>query len=207
VRVGLGQTFVDVACGRGGPGLWVAHETGAALVGIDFALVAVEHAAQRAVALDLSERARFQVGDFVATGLPEATFDGAMSVDALWVVPDKLAAAQEVARVLRPGARFVFTTWDVGIVPPIWPPQVNDHRPLLRNAGFAVEVYEETSGWERRQRAMYEGIRASQVALTEEMGEIAAGAWLAEATYLPGLADGTDYLAHMRRILVVARKA
>ncbi len=29
LRVGRGDTFVDLGCGHGGPGLWVASETGA----------------------------------------------------------------------------------------------------------------------------------------------------------------------------------
>lgn len=208
IRVGAGQTFVDLACGRGGPGLWVARETGAALIGVDIAPAAVEHAARHVVEFGLAERARFQVGDFMATGLPEAAFDGAMSVDAFWVVPDKPAAAQEVARILRPGAHFIFTTWDVNVTPPAgYPPQVHDHRALLRDAGFTVEAYEEASDWEDRQRAVYEGIRAARADLIAEMGEEAASVLLAEASLLPGLVDGTDYLAHMRRILVVARRA
>src|SRR5215471_17562985 len=35
LNVDKGRSLVDLACGRGGPGLWVAKETGAALVGID----------------------------------------------------------------------------------------------------------------------------------------------------------------------------
>jgi ubiquinone/menaquinone biosynthesis C-methylase UbiE len=40
------------------------------------------------------------------------TCDAAMSVDVLWMVPDRPAALREVARVLKPGARFVCTNWD-----------------------------------------------------------------------------------------------
>jgi ubiquinone/menaquinone biosynthesis C-methylase UbiE len=206
LQVGPGQTFVDLACGRGGPGLWVARDRGATLVGLDFSRVAVEQATQRIGLFGLAGRARFQVGDFTATGLPTTAFHGAMSVDALWSVSDKVAAVREVARLLRSGARFVFTTWDVEVAPAAWPPQLNDHRPVLREAGFTVETYEETPEWEPRQRAVYEGLRGAQAQVMAEMGEVAAGPLLAEANLLPGLADGTDYLAHMRRILVVARK-
>ena len=83
---------------------------------------------------------------------------------------------------------------------------MNDHRPILREAGFTVESYGETPEWEPRQRAAYEGLRGEEAKVIAEMGEAATGL-LAEANLLPGLADGTDYLAHQRRILVVARKA
>jgi SAM-dependent methyltransferase len=45
-----GQTLVDLGCGRGGPGLWLARTADAALVGVDFSPVAVEQATQRAAA-------------------------------------------------------------------------------------------------------------------------------------------------------------
>ena len=56
-----GQTLADLACGRGGPGLWLARETGASLVGVDFSPVAVEQATHRAALFGLAGRARFGV--------------------------------------------------------------------------------------------------------------------------------------------------
>lgn len=144
LRVGPGQTFVDLACGRGGPGLRVARQSGAALVGIDFSQVAVEHATRKAVEFGLAGRTQFQVADFTATGFPAGALDGAMSVDALFLAPDKAAAVHEVARILRSGARYVFTTWDIDAAPAVYGPQLNDHRPVLREAGFIVDTYEET---------------------------------------------------------------
>src|SRR5215471_12076047 len=40
LHVGRGQKIVDLGCGRGGPGRWIAQATGAALVGIDISDVA-----------------------------------------------------------------------------------------------------------------------------------------------------------------------
>jgi ubiquinone/menaquinone biosynthesis C-methylase UbiE len=76
----------------------VARETGATLTGLDVSPVAMAQAAGRVAAFGLVGRARFQIGDLAATGLPEAAFDGAMSVDALWLARDKPAALREVAR-------------------------------------------------------------------------------------------------------------
>jgi len=86
--VGAGQTIVDLGCGQGGPSCWVARDTGAALVGVDLSPVGVARATERAQELGLGERTRFQVGDITSTGLPEASFDAAMSVDVIWSVPD-----------------------------------------------------------------------------------------------------------------------
>lgn len=200
LRVGPRQTIVDLACGRGGPGLWIANLTGASLVGVDFSEVAIEQAEQRAVQLGLSGRARFLVRDAAATGLPEASLDGAMSVDSFWLFPDKLRVATEVARILRPGRRFVVTTWEFETSPPGWPPQLTQHRDLLREAGFVVEAYEETTDWRARQLAVYAGILAAQANLTAELGEAAAAQMITEARELPAV------LGQSRRVLVVARR-
>jgi SAM-dependent methyltransferase len=201
LRLTPSHTFVDVGCGEGGPGLWVARASGATLLGIDVSPVAVAHAQQRALGWGLAERARFQVGDFLATGLAAASVDGAMSVDALHFAPAKAAAIGEVARILRPGARFVLTTWDFTRTPPGRPPQVADHRPLFAEVGFAVEAYDETPDWERRQRAVHEGIIAARKELVEEFGDEGdaeiAQAQVRQLEMLP---------CARRRILIVARK-
>ena len=200
LEVGRGQTIVDLACGRGGPGLWIAKQTGASLVGVDFSEVAVAQAQQRASQLGLSEQARFLVGYADATGLPGSSLDAVMSVDSLWLFPDKPGVAEEVARILQPGGRFVFTTWDFDHTPPGWPLQLPHHRDLLREAGFVVKTYEETPDWLRRQVAVYEGILAAQPELVAELGEPAASDMIAEALQMPAV------LEQSRRVLVVARQ-
>jgi ubiquinone/menaquinone biosynthesis C-methylase UbiE len=106
-----GQLLVDLACGRGGPGLWLARAAGASLVGVDFSSVAVEQATARADLFGLADRARFVVGDLTATGLPDATVDAAVCVDAMHFPAEPAAAAAEAARILRPGSRLVLTNW------------------------------------------------------------------------------------------------
>src|SRR2546423_1395959 len=48
-----GERLLDVACGAGGPGLWVARATGAKLVGLDLSTVGTAIAAQRAKQLGI----------------------------------------------------------------------------------------------------------------------------------------------------------
>ena len=195
IGVGEEHTFVDLACGRGGSGLWVARQTGARLMGVDISDVAVEKARRRVADFGLVGRAEFQAGDFAATGFPDASFDGAMSVDSLFLVPDKTGSIHETARILRPGARFCCTTWEANVTT-----MVKDYRPLLENAGFQIERYEKTPDWERRQRAVYERILAEKDTLIREMGKASAKVWILDAqTELPRL-------SRMRRILFVARK-
>jgi ubiquinone/menaquinone biosynthesis C-methylase UbiE len=106
-----GQLLVDLACGRGGPGLWLARAAGAWLIGVDFSSVAVEQATARADLFGLSDRARFVVGDLTETGLPDATADAAVCVDAMHFPAEPAAAAAEAARILRPAGRLVLTNW------------------------------------------------------------------------------------------------
>jgi ubiquinone/menaquinone biosynthesis C-methylase UbiE len=206
IAAGPGATIIDLGCGRAGPSLWVARETGASLVGVDLSSVAVEQAARRAPEFGVEGRTRFEVGDLTALRFADSTFDAAMSVDVLWMVPNRPAALAEMARIVKPGARFVFTNWDRDLAPPGTPPPVPDHRPLLRAAGFEIETYEEIPEAEAKRRAIYERYVACEEALQREHSAEAVQSMLFEARRALGLIDGTDYLVHSRRIFVVARK-
>ncbi len=72
LRLDANSAFVDLACGLGGPGLWVARETGAQLTGIDLSSVAVAGAREPAAGLGLSGVAQFSGGTFAETGLKAA---------------------------------------------------------------------------------------------------------------------------------------
>jgi hypothetical protein len=85
-----------------------------------------------------------------------------------------------VARILRPGARFAFTTWEQpGFSERLKAQQLEDYRAALREAGFAVEVYEEPADWKRQQSATSEAAIANESALMEEMGPVIATRLLA----------------------------
>ena len=138
-----GQRLIDLGCGRGGPGLWLAGEAGVSLVGVDFSPVAVEQAGLRAELFGLAGRARFAVGDLTHTGLPQASADAAVSIDAFHFAADSAAAAAEARRVLRPGRRLVLTNWQPKAPDDARLPRRTriDWSQLLRNAGFAgIEI-------------------------------------------------------------------
>jgi cyclopropane fatty-acyl-phospholipid synthase-like methyltransferase len=210
LRVGPGQSFVDIACGMGGPGLWIARETGANLVGVDFSVKAIQLARERADQYGLGERARYQLADMAATNLPESQFDGAISIDALFLAPDKRAVLREVGHLLRPGAHFVFTNWEDRRLEPntqgVSPEKIYDYRPLLNETFFEVECYEEAYDWERKMREVYMATLAHSNEIIQEMGEQAASPLIEEAKAMTELHDGKDILMKIRRILVVARR-
>src|SRR5207244_11435395 len=62
LHLGEGDTLVDVACGAGGPGLWAAQQSGAAVGGIDPAGAGIAAARQRAGHGGLEERSRSDQG-------------------------------------------------------------------------------------------------------------------------------------------------
>jgi SAM-dependent methyltransferase len=201
LRLAPGKTLVDLGCGHGGPGLWVARQTGANLIGIDLSAVEVALAGEQAQHEGLAGRARFQVGDVTATGLPDACCDAALSLDVLLFVPDKAAAVREWARILCTGGVLGFSTWEQsGYSERLNAEQLADHRPLLEASGFAIEAYEEPEGWQHQHRALAEGLIAAEADMAKDM---------AAATAAELAAMGRGVLADMparRYIRVVARK-
>jgi cyclopropane fatty-acyl-phospholipid synthase-like methyltransferase len=160
LRIRAGSRFVDLGCGGGGPGLWVAEKTGAGVVGIDFSPEACSAARSRAAAKHADVTAEYRIADMTSTGLPAASADAAMSIDAMQIVPSRISAFHEAARLLRPSARFVLTTWDhPGVMPPgaLLPGReiVPDSRPLLEKAGFRVLTYDRIASWDQRAATTY----------------------------------------------------
>jgi ubiquinone/menaquinone biosynthesis C-methylase UbiE len=205
LRLGRESSFVDLGCGMAGPALWVARETGAHLVGVDLSPVAASLAGERAESLGLSERAEFRVGSFASTGLPDASADAAMSEDALQYASDKSAAFREAARVLKPGARFAFTAFELAPervegLPVLGGDPVDDYRPALEDAGFAVDVYEEAPGWPEPMTSAYSALLAAEEAMRAEMGDVAVTALFGEMSMT------LEQRPYRRRVLAVATR-
>lgn len=153
LRVRQGQLVVDVASGPGTSALQLARESGCDVVGIDLSAESVAAATLEAAKAGLAECVRFVQGDAEALPLADASVDGALCECALCIFPDKAAAARELARVLRPGARVAIS--DVTALPGELPPQLTslqawvaciaDARPLeelgslLEQGGLVVE--------------------------------------------------------------------
>jgi SAM-dependent methyltransferase len=169
LRVGPGEILLDMGCGRGGAGLWVAAATGADLIGIDIAETALLAARERAERM--GRKATFRRGEFEATGLEDASVNAMMSVDALLFTPSKQAAFVEFRRILRPGGRLVLTSWDYHSQPVGRPPQVPDHRPPAEAAGFEVIAYDTTDRWRERNELAGQALLDAAEEFAAESGE------------------------------------
>jgi ubiquinone/menaquinone biosynthesis C-methylase UbiE len=143
-----GSRFVDLGCGSGCFLRFAARNLGQRIVGIDANPLAIRVAQERCVGL--LDKIAFETGDIGETGFPVETFDGAVSLDVLLFVADKRKVLREVARILKPGARFAGTTFELHAPSKsLSAPAFADYPSAFEAAGFAVEVYEETSDWHR----------------------------------------------------------
>jgi SAM-dependent methyltransferase len=156
LRLRPGDTVLDLACGRGGYGLEVAHRTGAALVGVDFSGEAVRQAREQAGRLD--READFRVGDLAATGLDDASVQGLLCLDSVQFADVPAAVYAELRRVLGPGGRAVLTCWEPRQPGDVRLPerlQTVDLGAGLAAAGFVDVEVREMTGWDEVERALW----------------------------------------------------
>lgn len=206
VDIDEGDVLADLACGAGGPGLWVADQTGATLIGVDASSAGVRAATTRAEGVGLTARASFHQGTFEQTGLPDGAVDAVMTIEAFQYAPDKRAAFAEFHRIVRPGGRVAMVCFEVDAakvdgVPVLGVDAISDYAPLLAEAGFAIDAYEETPDWESRVYGAFSALVEAGDELTADIGERAAAGALAEALLTIQLRP------YPRRVLVVAHRS
>lgn len=124
-RLGLrpGLRVLDVACGRGGTPLLLARKYGVRVDGIDLSTDNVAKAADIAANAGLGDKVAFHAGDAETLPYGDATFDALICECAFCTFTDKPLAAQEFARVLRPGGLAGIT--DITVDGPL-PPELDD---------------------------------------------------------------------------------
>ena len=105
-----GSRALDVACGSGGPDLFLARTTGAEVVGVDINRHAIETANELARRQGLNTLARFQLAD-AARPLPfeDESFDAIICIDSINHLPDRLSVLCDWHRLLKPGGHVMFT--------------------------------------------------------------------------------------------------
>lgn len=147
-----GERVLDVASGRGTTALMLAGDYGVRVDGLDLSEANVALAQGATAAAGLSTLVGFTAGDAEALPYPDAVFDAVICECALCSFPDKPTAANELARVLRPGGRVGISdvVADPGRLPAeltgltAWVACVADARPaaeyaaILTDAGLSV---------------------------------------------------------------------
>jgi SAM-dependent methyltransferase len=151
---------LDVACGSGGPAIFMAQTTGCHVTGIDVNEGGIHTGNQMAEARGMRDRVQFKHAD-AGKPLPfaDASFDAIVCIDAINHLYNRLEVLGEWYRVLRPGGRFLFT--DAVIVTGMLrrdeiiarssamgqfiftPPGVHDH--LIEAAGFVDLTVEDVT--------------------------------------------------------------
>src|SRR5882762_745427 len=113
-RAGLqaGEQVLDLGTGTGAVAIQAASLVGAAghVTGVDISRKMLALARGRAVALGL-RNATFREGRAEAISGDSSCCDVLLASLSLMYVIDRAAAAREIARVLRPGGRFVAAVW------------------------------------------------------------------------------------------------
>lgn len=185
------QVLIDLGCGTGGVGLWLARALNLRLVGIDISDTAIELAAARRAAFVARDRAEFRVGTLQASGLGDRIAHGVVCVDALSFAPDRAAALQEIRRILRPGARAVLTrAGRLGA----------DLVRQAASAGFEVEHVQERPEEPELWRRLYRLWVAHEAHLRRELGNPQAETMLGEgARMLPRLDGRRAVIVTLRR--------
>jgi cyclopropane fatty-acyl-phospholipid synthase-like methyltransferase len=101
---------LEVACGSGGPALFLVRSTGCRVIGVDLHAAGVATANEAAARDGLSDNATFLVHD-ARDPLPFDTgaFDAIISIDSINHIFARAAMFEEWWRVLRPGGRAIYT--------------------------------------------------------------------------------------------------
>lgn len=153
------STVLELGSGSGLYALHLARTIGCHITGLDLNPHAIAGAIQLGGAAGLQSLAQFQQCD-ASQPLPFAdnTFDAAFANDVLCHIPSRAALLAEIFRVLRPGARFLFSDALVigglishqeiatrsSIGPYFFSPSGENER-LLAAAGFRVLCVADTS--------------------------------------------------------------
>jgi SAM-dependent methyltransferase len=106
-----GDRLIDVGAGAGGAAL-IAAARGLDVLAVDASpQMAARIAARANGAAGNSGRVRAEIMDGTALGLPDGSFDAAISVFGVILFPDAGLGMGEIARVLKPGGRAAIVTW------------------------------------------------------------------------------------------------
>ena len=106
----LNENYVvlDAGCGQGVVSTYLARNYTAKIFGITLVPFEVEKAQERARALGVCDRTKYQVMDYSSTNFSDNYFDAIYTTETLSHSPDIRITLKEFFRVLKPGGKFAF---------------------------------------------------------------------------------------------------
>ena len=111
--------LIDIASGKGTTAFALAKKFGCRVSGVDLSRQNVDIATQSAASQGLADRVTFHVGDAESLPFAAESFDALICECAFCTFPDKVKAASEMARVLRPSGWLGLSDMTRGeILPP-----------------------------------------------------------------------------------------
>lgn len=147
----VGERVLDVCCGAGASAIPAARAVGAG------GQVDAVDLAERLLELGRSNAAGLSQLEFVhadATGWPRQGYDVVQCVFGIFFLPDMDASGDRLVSLLRPGGRFVVTTWARGAITPV--PETLDEAivaeggqpaPRRRGASWRIDQPETLAEW------------------------------------------------------------
>jgi ubiquinone/menaquinone biosynthesis C-methylase UbiE len=184
--IGEGSRVLDVACGSGGPAVYLAQTFGARVTGTDHHAEGIATATRLAEEQGLTARASFVTAD-ASQPLPfdDAQFDAITCIDAINHLPGRLDVLSDWHRLLKPGGRLVFTDpiivtglltneeaairSSIGFF--LFAPLGEDER-LLQESGFEILRREDTTGQLAAvAKRWYDAREGQRAALIEDEGQ------------------------------------
>ncbi len=107
-----GATVLDIGCGAAGATIALAADHGAGkVIGIDVEEPGRARASARVAAAEVGDRVEIRLVEPGPLPFDDDSFDVVFSKDSIVHIPDKVALAAEVFRVLRPGGWFIASDW------------------------------------------------------------------------------------------------
>ena len=115
LNLSAASRLLDLGCGPGGPLTFLLSRVGCRGSGMDLSPQAIAAGRARAASLRIEDLVTFHQTDLNAP-LPFASgsFEAVMSLDVILHLRDRVSLFREVARVLIPAGRFLFT--DAGVI-------------------------------------------------------------------------------------------
>ena len=115
LKLTVNSRLLDLGCGPCGPLTFIMKSAGCSGIGLDLSDAAIAAGRRRAADLGVEHRLAVQQADLDAQlSLATGTVDAVISLDVILHLRDRLRAFADIARVLVPGGRFLFT--DAAIV-------------------------------------------------------------------------------------------